>query len=223
MKKFILCLLCVSYLGFSQDKEAVSISLMLQEEEAIAPDLLKMDIYISARGNKEIEVINRLGEIDKDIKKLGFDYSGGSYSVEKNCWWEWAKRKCKGYLGELSYSFRLQKASDQNRILDVLDTFKEKFGEGIDYKVYEPHWVVSEKKTKGLEEELRLRLLDRAKEFAKKAGQRLGMECRIQSVNYERHDIPIRGLMLKSSSEAPEPKAEEKTLSVRALVGFVCR
>ncbi|MFN3599130.1 MAG: hypothetical protein ACK4VK_05280 [Aquificaceae bacterium] len=228
MKKFILFLLCMLSFGFSQDKEvrSIDISLSLEEEESLTADILRVDIFVNASGNKEIDVVNMLGEVDKAVKSLGFEYSGGNYWVQKNCWWERDKRRCEGFLGELRYSFRLQKASDQNRLLDLLDAFKEKFGKAINYTVSQTIWVVSNKKTEGLKEELRLRLLDKARDFATKAGKRLGKECHIQSVSYE-HISPIRGdiglMTLKSASEAPEPKMEEISTSVRAIVGLVCR
>ncbi len=228
MKKFILFLLCMLSFGFSQDKEvrSIDISLPLEEEESLTADILRVDIFVNARGNKEIEVVNMLGEVDKAIRSLGLDYSGGNYWVQKNCWWEEGKRKCKGYLGELRYSFLLQRASDQNKLLDLLDAFKEKFGETINYGVSKTVWMVSPKKAKGVEEELRLRLLNRARDFATKAGKNLGKECYIKSVSYD-YISPIRGGMalmaLKFSPQAPEPKMEETSISVKAVVGFVCR
>lgn len=227
MRKFILCLLFLLSFGFSQDKDmqAINISLTLQEEEALTPDVLKVDISINAHGNKEADVVGMLGEIDRTIRSLGLEYSGGNYWVQKNCWWEEGKRKCKGYLGELRYSFRLQRAWDQNRLLDALDGLKEKFGEAINYAISQTIWIVSEIKIRDLEERLRLRLLDRAKDFATKVSKKLGKECHIQNVNYE-YVSPIRGgrdFMALKSSQAPEPRMEDIFISVRAVVGFVCR
>ncbi|MFN3976326.1 MAG: SIMPL domain-containing protein [Aquificaceae bacterium] len=228
MKKFSLVLLCLFSFGFSQDREkqAMGISLLLEEEESVAPDVLRMDVSVNARGGKEGDVVSMLGEVDRAVRGLGFDYSGGNYWVQKNCWWEEGKRKCKGYVGEVKYSFRLQRALDQNKLLDLLDAFKEKFGESVSYAVSQSLWMVSPKRAKGLEEELRFRLLERAKDFAAKAGKRLGKDCYIQSVSYE-HVSPIRGVVpymaLKSSTQAPEPKMEEVSVSVRASVSLVCR
>lgn len=85
MRKFILCLLFLLSFGFSQDKDmqAINISLTLQEEEALTPDVLKVDISINAHGNKEADVVGMLGEIDRTIRSLGLEYSGGNYWVQK--------------------------------------------------------------------------------------------------------------------------------------------
>jgi len=44
-----------------------------------------MNIEINVSTSKETEAVNMLGELDKSIKKLGIEYSGGKYSVYKNC------------------------------------------------------------------------------------------------------------------------------------------
>lgn len=230
MRKFIATFLCFISFAFSQEKEmqTTNIFFTLQYKEDITPDILKMNTFINASGSRESDVINILGEVDKAIRNLKLEYSGGNYLVQKRCWWEDGKRKCKGYTGEIEYSFMLQRASDQNKVLDILDSFKEKFGEIINYTVSQTVWIVSENKIKDIDEQLKLKLLNRAKDFTVKVSKNLGKECYIKSVNYgyiNYIDLEDSRIHLKSlkSIEAPEPKADNISISTKATVELICR
>ncbi|MDW7973136.1 MAG: SIMPL domain-containing protein [Thermodesulfovibrio sp.] len=215
-----------------KDLDIVRISITLEERKEITPDILNITLGINANAQRESEVINILGAIDKAIRALNLNYSGGSYSVYKNCWWEKDKRKCSGYKGELGYSFELKDAKEQNKILETIDEFKEKYGERMNYTVSNPQWLVSEKKAKAMENEIRLDIIDTALNFAKKAGEKLGKKCSISTINYDVRrpyfwEPPIfykaAPMMEKAMIEAPEPKKEDKAINVKASVGFVCR
>lgn len=230
MTKFkgFLLIFSIVAVALAQERElqGIRISLFLEEREEVSPDVFRLDISLRANGQKESEVINILGSVDKAIRDLKVEYSGGRYWVEKNCWWEKEKRRCSGYTGTISYSFRLDNPSKQNEILEALDHFKSKLGEAVSYSVSNSSWVVSEKKIKGVEEDLRLKLIDRAKDFAEKASKRLGKNCSIQSIRYEPSGavapLPFRALKT-AKVEAPEPAYEDLPFTIKAFVDFVCK
>ncbi len=228
---FILSGAFTSLYAEEKDYELTRISINLEEREELAPDILSMTVEVNANSAKEAEVINILGSIDKALRSLNLNYKGGSYSVYKNCWWEKDRRRCSGYKGELNYSFELKEAREKNKILEVIEESKEKYGEKINYTVSHPQWLISEKKVRDKEKELKLEMIETAMDFAKRAGEKLGKKCSISSINYDvRRPIwepPVfyksTSMMEKAMIEAPEPKREDKAVSVKASVGLVCR
>lgn len=228
----IISLSSINIYAEDKDYDVTRISITLEERKELSPDILNMTLTINVIATKEAEVINILGSIDKSIRSFNLKYSGGSYSVYKNCWWEKDRRKCHGYKGDMSYSFELKEAKEQNKILEAMDSFKEQFVEKMNYTVSNPQWLISEKKAKAEENELKIQVIDSAKEFAKKASEKLSKICSITSINYDVRrpylwESPVlmksAPVMEKAVIEAPEPKKEEKSLSVRATVGFICR
>ncbi|GAB5047361.1 SIMPL domain-containing protein [Thermodesulfovibrio sp. TK110] len=218
--------------AYAEEKEygVTRISLTLEEIKEITPDILNMTLEVTITAQKEAEAINMLGAVDKAIRALNIKYSGGSYSVYKNCWWERDRKKCSGYKGEIGYSFELSDPKEQNRVLDTIDGFKEKYGEKMNYTVSKPKWLISSKIVKTIENELKLEMIDNAQNFAKKAGEKLGKTCSISSIDYDIRrpyfwEPPIYKSMMieKSMVEAPEPKKEEKLVNVKASVKFICR
>lgn len=214
-----------------KEHEFTRISVTLEERKELTPDVLSMTVGVNANAVKEADVINMLGSVDKAIRALNLNYKGGSYSVYKNCWWEKDKRKCSGYKGEIGYSFELKDSKEQIKVLEVIDEFKEKYGERLNYTVSHPQWLISEKKTKETENELKLDMIDTAINFAKRAGERLGKKCSISSINYDVRrptwEPPFlyraAPVMEKASIEAPEPKKEDKAVNIKASIGYICR
>ncbi|MEO0197514.1 MAG: hypothetical protein ABIL78_06355 [candidate division WOR-3 bacterium] len=207
---------------FAQDKdyEITKISATLEEKEEIKPDIIIFNISIIANA-----------DVDKAIRNFNLEYSGGSYSVQENCWIENNKKKCAGYYGELNYVFRLENPSEQNKIIDTLNVFKGKYNEKMKYQISRPSWAVSERKLKEVEEELKLKLIDKAKDFSNKVSKRLNKECFVQSINYDVIYPILRPYILTQStsapisisSQAPEPKEDEFTIRVKAAFNFVCK
>lgn len=109
-----------------KDYELTKISITLEEKRDLSPDILNMNFSITAKAQKESDVINILGSVDKLIRNLKVDYTGGSYSVYKDCWWEKNKLKCVGYKGDLSYSFKLKDSKEQNKILESVEEIDRK-------------------------------------------------------------------------------------------------
>lgn len=214
----------------SEDK-VTRIYLTLEQKVDIQPDLLQMNLHITSKADKEAEVVNALGNIDKAIRALGLDYSGGKYSVEKNCFYEKNKWKCVGYIGNLHYYFKLTNPKEQNKILEAIESVKEKLGDKLEYSVDQPQWVVTEKQTRRLEKNLKLDLLSHAVEFAKEVGEKIGRKCSLFSIDFDMN----RGILLSSpvflksaerravpSIEAPEPKKDDKVVNVKAKVNIIC-
>lgn len=213
-----------------RETERTVITITLEERKELVPDTLSFNLSVSVKADREAEVLNILGVVDKSLRGLKFDYSGGSYSVYKYCWWEKDRRKCVGYKGDVNYQFRLKEAKEQNKILETVDEIKEKYGEKLSFSVSSPQWSISEKKFREAEEELKLRIIDSAKDFLKTVSSRLGRICTLSEINYDiRRPFFEQPYMLKvapmreaQAIEAPEPKREERALSVRAQIKSIC-
>lgn len=214
--------------GFSlAGGEGISrISIILEEKAVVEPDIFILPVNTDVSGQKEAEVITILGELDKKIRSLGVDYFGGRYSVYKNCWWEKEKMRCSGYRGNISYQFRLKEPVEQNQILELLQLIKEKYGEKISYTISTPSWEVSDTTVDIKKDSLRLKIIDSALTFSKKAGEKIGKQCKIHKIDYD-HPRPsfMRGYVVEQAKtlEAPEPKREIDIITVKAYVELVCR
>jgi len=73
-------------------------------------------------------------------------------------------------------------------------------------------------------------IFERAKEFSKTASKALGKTCDIETINYEKEPLRYHPEQFSTfiSDEAfvvkaPQPKKEEKSVSVRASVKLRCK
>lgn len=213
----------------SESDRYTRITITLEDERELFPDVLNLNISLTAKASKEADVINILGEVDRVVRDLGFDYSGGTYHVTKNCIWEKDKLRCSGYKGELSYTFRLKDPNGQNRVIETVSRFKDRYGEKVSYTISNPFWSIDRKRQKEVVNILRIELIKKAQDFAGEVSKALKGPCSVSRVDFDTvlpHKVypPIRGaeLAVTGSVEAPQPKAEEQTVSVRARVELVC-
>ncbi|GAB6184198.1 hypothetical protein [Thermodesulfovibrio hydrogeniphilus] len=217
-----------------KDTLGTVVSITLEDRKAFEPDTLIMNLQIKANTSTEAEAINIFGSIDKAIRSLNVDYTGGKYSVAKYCWWEKERKRCAGYKGELNYVFKLKDLSEQSKIFEAVEKFKDKYGEKINYAVSEPYWTISKEQVRAVEEELRYSIIDSAKNFAKKVSEKLEKSCSISRINYDidrsrwwgwwRDELNLFSAGLKyEKMETPEPKKEDRTVSIKASVDLQCK
>ncbi len=212
------------YANSSESSEKTEISVILEEKKEILPDTFALGLEIIAIMDTEVKAINIIGSVDKTLRDLGFDYKGGKYWVYQNCWWEKNKRKCSGYKAIVEYLFLLKNPSFQNKILKILEKFKQKYRGSFKFKIYRTDWIVSEKKMDRLKDELRLKIIKKAKDFLIKVSSALGKSCDIKSIDYNVGLHYPSYLPTKSKGlEAPEPKKEEKTVNIKAKVILICK
>ncbi len=241
MRKFItLFTMIILFISFSsiyaddkiKEHELTRISITLEEKKELSPDILNMNFSVTAKAQKEVEVINILGSIDKAIRNLKIEYTGGNYSVYKNCWWEKNKLKCSGYKGDLIYDFKLKDSKEQNKILESIEEIKEQFGENIAYSVSNPQWIITEKKYKEVENALKIEIIDTLIKFSNKVSEKIGRQCFISSIDYDikrfylerpiAYKSALSDMAAEKTIEAPEPKREDKTVTVKAYVKYLC-
>lgn len=167
--------------AFSDEcKEYTYIKTIIQDKKEIEPDILAVSVNITVEGSKESEIINMLGEVDKSIRDLGFEYKGGKFSVYKNCWWENNKTKCEGFKGNSFYVFELKNPTDQNKIYEKLSYFSGKYKDKLNYSVSQPEWTASKEKIEQIEEQLKLSVIDKALSFTQQVSKKLNKTCYIK-------------------------------------------
>lgn len=230
---FCLLFSLISVSTYAQsDGNSMEVFITLEDAKELIPDILAMPVTVNVTTIKEIDAVNILGSVDKSLRGLGFDYRGGKYSIYKNCSWEKGKEICSGYKGSISYVFELTEPAGQNKVFETLSNFKEKYGEKIDIAISNPQWIVSKKSYQKEEDSLKIEIIDSAKDFARKISEKLGKTCSLASMNYDVRKPQLwwssfeEGLYLKtarSMAEAPEPKKEEKTVSVKVSVKMLCK
>uniref|UniRef100_A0A7V5XFF0 DUF541 domain-containing protein n=1 Tax=Thermodesulfobacterium geofontis TaxID=1295609 RepID=A0A7V5XFF0_9BACT len=209
------------------EKDKTTVFITLEEKKELVPDILSLNLKINVITPKEAEAINIMGGLDKALRNLNLEYKGGKYSVYENCWWEEGKKRCAGYKGSIGYLFLLKDYFEQNKVFEVLDEFKNKYGEKIKFEVHEPEWIVSEKKQQEIEKELKLKIIDRAKEFSETVSKTLDKNCDIESIDYNIEPVyrpySLAKTIREATIEAPEPKKEEKSVSIRAGIRLICK
>lgn len=229
MKVLILIILLFGSLqAIEKPQEPIQISAVLEEVKEVEPDIFRFSLSLSVKTGRERDGVNILGEVDRAIRELGFKYSGGKYSLYKDCQWEKGRLRCVGYRGDLFYNFELKEVGKQNTVLETVERLKDKFGEALSYSVSPPSWVLSKKRIREVEEELRMDIVDRALGFSKGVGDRLGKNCSLSSIEYTAAGRPIhegaRVMTLeKATVEAPEPKKESVSITLSAFVRLLCR
>jgi hypothetical protein len=216
--------------AFSDEcKECTYIETIIQDKKEIEPDILAVSVNISVKGSKESEIINMLGEVDRSIRDLGFEYKGGKFSVYKNCWWENNKTKCEGFKGNSFYVFELKNPTDQNKIYEKLSYFSGKYKDKLDYSVSQPEWTASKEKTEQIEYQLKLSVIDKALSFTQQVSKKLNKSCNIKSLDYESDQVypmPIYRAMLMSTAEsvsAPEPKKDINFIDIKVKTEIICK
>jgi hypothetical protein len=216
--------------AFSDEcKECTYIETIIQDKKEIEPDILAVSVNISVKGSKESEIINMLGEVDRSIRDLGFEYKGGKFSVYKNCWWENNKTKCEGFKGNSFYVFELKNPTDQNKIYEKLSYFSGKYKDKLDYSVSQPEWIASKEKTEQIEYQLKLSVIDKALSFTQQVSKKLNKSCNIKSLDYESDQVypmPIYRTMLMKTAEsvsAPEPKKDINFIDIKVKTEIICK
>jgi len=216
--------------AFSDEcRECTNIKTIIQDKKEIEPDVLAVSVNITVEGSKESEIINILGEVDKSIRDLGFEYKGGKFSVYKNCWWENNKTKCEGFKGSSFYVFELKNPTDQNKIYEKLSYFSGKYKDKLDYSVSQPEWTASKEKIEQIEEQLKLSVIDKALSFTQQVSKKLNKTCNIKSLDYESdqaYPMPIYRNMLMKTAEsvsAPEPKKDVNFMDIKVKAEIICK
>ncbi|MEN3039863.1 MAG: hypothetical protein ABDI07_12095, partial [Candidatus Kryptonium sp.] len=97
---------------------------------------------LTSTSQREGDVLNMLGNVDKAIRELGVSYSGGSYDLQKNCLWEAGRQRCSGFKGTLNYIFELKDAKQQGKVTETVDSFKDKYGKNIEYEILITSFIV---------------------------------------------------------------------------------
>jgi len=220
----VFMVLCPSLL-FASDN--VTIKTQISVSRQVLPDTYLLPVSISVKLKKESQVLNLLGKVDKEVRKLGMDYSGGSYSVYKVTRWDPEKKKSvfEGFRGNLSYQFRLKEPSVQDKIFSLLTKLKKRHP-AIEISVSNPSWIVSKKRAILVKDSLYIRLLKRATVLSKRFGRAIGKRCSLKEVNFTPHfysPIRYKSALRSESVSAPIPKKSEQEISLDANVVYLCR
>ncbi|MCX7873716.1 MAG: hypothetical protein N2327_04725 [Caldimicrobium sp.] len=59
--------------------------LLWKEEKNVQSDVLQMNLSITAKGNKIVEVINVLAGVDRAIRGPKVEYFNEKFTINKNC------------------------------------------------------------------------------------------------------------------------------------------
>jgi len=154
-------------------KKVTRVSIVLEHKREVQPDILSLRVNMKIKTDKEIDAINILGDVDKRIRKLGFNYKGGNYRIEQNCWWTRKGQVCEGVNGYISYNFELKDYKEQNELYETLNKITESYP-SLTFEVSEPIWITSQKLTDKVQNEIKLELIEKAQDFRGALTEKLG-------------------------------------------------
>jgi len=205
-----------------------TLTFTLEREEAVEPEVMNLILTVKTVKPTEKEVLNTLGVVDSEIKKLSLEYEGGRYSVYKNCIWERWKTKCSGYAGSMRYVFKFTDPEKQSVLFSALETLKEEKRVDFEYNVENQNWVAEREVLEKVRKQLILKTISEVRNFVKEIEKTLGSEkCVLSEVNFDEHFERFFPAMMKAVPEAevapPVPKKERQRVFVRARVKIECR
>jgi len=200
----------------------------LEREELIEPEAMNLILTIRTVKPTEKEVLNTLGVVDSEIKKLSLEYEEGKYSVYKNCIWEKGKMKCSGYAGSVRYVFKFTDPEKQSVLFSALETLKEEKKVDFEYDVENQHWMTEKEVVEKAKKQLILRTISEVKDFVKELERTSGFkECVLSEINFDEHFERFFPAMMKALPEVevapPVPKKEKQRVFVRARVKVGCK
>ena len=210
--------------------EGMTVVLPLSVREKVEPDEYYMEVEIRVKGKSEKEVMGLLGRVDGVIRKSKAGYSGGSFNIRENCWWERGKKRCEGFIGTIGYEFYGRDFGFQKKVIRALTGLKEKVGERMEFLVKRVGWRVSDEKEERERARLMILLLKKAGILKKKVEEVSGKRCHVRRVNYGgRWYFPLeRGFGAAGFAElaenipVPRPKKEAREVKVSGVVEIEC-
>ncbi len=207
-------------------EEGVTIKTTISISRYVIPDTYLLPVSVSVKLKEEPKVLNILGDVDKKLRSLGFNYKGGSYSVYKVTRWDPVKKRSvfDGFKGNVDYRFYLKDPSLQDKVLSLLAKLQKRYP--LEVTVNNPQWIISNDKVSVIKDGLSADLLKRAIGLSSKFGNVIGKKCSLKEVDFvSRPYYPIRykSLGKGASVSAPIPKRSEQEISVEANVTFICQ
>lgn len=204
-----------------------SMSIMTNEQvsQSLKPDVLQGSLSFEEENKNSNTIKEHLNAVIVAVK--GFDpkgefCQGGGIQLSPRYNYKEQKQEFIGYSGSLNFGCEFKTIEEYNTLIAKID------------KVSAPNvrksegalsWGVSDKMHKALQHALRLELLRTAKAQSEAFSKELGLECRIESVNYIGAILP-RPVMMKAmmadsvAIESPIQRDEESTLN--AIVNYTC-
>jgi len=231
----LLSLMLLPFSGFSNlqaettEKQFQTVlTFTLEREELIEPETMNLTLTVRTVKPAEKEVLNTLGIVDSEIKKLSLGYEGGKYSVYKNCVWERGKMKCSGYAGNVRYVFKFTDPEKQSVLFSALEALKEEKRVDFEYDVENQNWVAEREVVEKAKKQLILKTISEVKDFMEEVEKVLGSgRCVLSEVNFDEHFERFFPAMMKTVPEVevapPVPKKEKQRIFVRARVKVECK
>ena len=226
MKKIFLTLLTPFILfGFE-------ISFNKKFEEQIVPDKLSTHITINVLKETEAEVTPDLDSFNKFISKSNkVEKRAGEFSIRPKYNYHKGQSTLIGYNGVIRYRILSSSSKNMNKFLKKLLELKD--DEDISVSISGLNWIISEKKSSEVIEELRLKSIIWAKKYASDISEEINNNCKIDKISISPTRIsPIyqtarSQVMMKSASiqesNIPVPQASKNIISINPHYTMECK
>jgi len=212
----------------TEKRSQTVLTFTFEREASIEPEKINLVVTIRTVKPTEREVLDTLGIVDSEVKKLSLEYDGGRYSVYRNCIWERGKVKCSGYTGSVRYTFKFDDPEKQGILFSALETLKEEERIDFEYGVESQNWMAEREVVEKAKKQLILKTISEAEDFVKEIEKALGSEkCVLSEINFDEHFERFFPLMAKAVPEGqvtpPVPKKEKQKVFVRARIKVECK
>lgn len=196
-----------------------------QVSQLLKPDVLQGSLSFeeeSKNSNTIKEHLNAVIIAVKTFDPKGEFCQGGGVHLSPRYSYKDQKREFMGYSGNLNFECEFKTMDEYNILVAKVDKASAptlRKSEGA------LSWGVSEKTQKAVQQSMRLELLRTAKTQSEVFSKELGLECRIESVNFggavQPRPIMMKAMMADSvATESPIQRDEESTLN--ATVSYNC-
>ncbi len=232
MKKTIFFTLALGLLSLS----AYEVNFTKSFSKKVSPDTLSTYISINVNKKDEIKVAKVLDKFNNFFKEItNVKVQNGRYSISPRYKYLKDETKFVGYSGSLNYTIKSQSAKKLNDFISKLISKKESINsDDVKLEVSNVTWEVSQKLYNENTNDLRLKTILWANDYAKKLSKKLKTTCKLKvidvnsngrNINYYRNSAPMALSKRKVASFASTvtPIKSDENIVINSSFSLECK
>jgi uncharacterized protein YggE len=206
---------------------AMKITTNEQVSQMLKPDVLQGNLNFEEESKNSNTIKEHLNVIVAEVKHFdpnGEYCQGGGYNLSPRYSYKDQKQTFIGYSGNLSFRCEFKTLDDYNDLVAKVDKIS---ASSVRKSQGALSWVVSEKTQKRVQQALRSELLRTTKEQSNAFSNETGLECAVESINFNGAEQQPRPMMMRAmamdesvATESPIQKNEASNLN--ATVSYIC-
>ena len=189
--------------------------------------MLQGRIAISVQKDSEKEVLQKLAKYSDFVSKYdAVKKEGGDYSVSPKYHYANNKRVKDGYKGDIYYKIFADNIGDFNNFIEKLQDKKR--DKNVNISISSVSWQLSPKQRESRVDNLRMRAIVWANNYAKRLSSKLEKECSVtqisfSAIHYPRPVTVATPMVVMSRSSAPAPEQTTRDITIRPHFQLECK